>query len=611
MKPLAVLLWAAPLLFARAPFTPADLWLLRSPSDPRIRSDGERIVYVLTRRDQSGVSYSNLWLATSDGKDNRPWTEGNWRDRSPRWSPDGSRIAWLSTRDGRTRIHLRGVEASAETELPAGEETPFAFAWSAEGDAIAYTASVPSRSAPAWAPPDILALLDQPAAAPAVFAVRVSGGAPRRISEDIPGCTGEPAWLLDGKSVAAACASGIYVFPVAGGAPKLLTKDPGHYESPVLSSNGGRIAYLFTPRKAQSYTVRKLYVMNVDGSREKILSGSLDRDVSHPQWSSESRTVYFIADDRGSTHVYAAHNDGVIRQVTSAPERLRGFSLADNGRAVSIRSAAADAGSVYTFTVDVKSQPVAVASPNEHLLADRDLSAVEELTYGSAGNAIQAWLVKPPAFDTTRKYPLVVDVADAPRRMYGPAFEPRAQILAAAGYVVLCVNPRGTPGYGEDFGNLLRSRYPGDDFDDLMHGVDAAIAKGFIDPQRLHIAGGLLAAWAIGHTTRFQSAIARRPIVDWTADVAISPDGARRAAEWMGAMPWENPDQYVKHSPIYAAGAIETPTLILAAPHDAEADELAFALRQKKVDCAIVRIPDGSAEAVLELQATLAWLKRP
>jgi acylaminoacyl-peptidase len=606
-----MLLAAAPLLLAGAPFLPVDLWLLRSAGDPRIRPDGRLVVWVETVRDRAAVAeYSNLRLASFDGKQARAWTDGAWRDRSPRWSPDGTRIAWLSTRAGKTRIHVRGVDAGTELELAAGEETPLAFAWSAEGDAIAYTASLPPTVPPAWAPPEIVPFLDKPAPARAVFVVPIRGDTPRRVSGDLPGCSGEPAWLLDGKSLAAACDAGIYSIPLAGGVPRLLTKEPGRHESPVLSPDGARLAWLFTPAKPQSYAVRKLCVMNADGSRTKVLSGALDRDADHPQWSSESRTVYFTAEDRGATHVYAARNDGTVRQVTSRPERLRGFSLADNGRAASVRATAADFGDVFTFTVDVATEPVTVAAPNRQLLAGRALGAVEELTWLSGGYTVQSWLVKPPAFDPSRKYPLLVDVADDPRRMYGPEFSPRAQILAAAGFVVLCANPRGTPGYGEDFGNLLRTRYPGDDFDDLMRGVDAAIARGLVDARRIHIAGGLLAAWAIGHTDRFRSAIARHPIVDWTADVALSPGGDRRAADWMGAMPWEDPDQYVKRSPLYAAANFKTPVLILAREHDPESDELYFALRQRRAEATVARIPSGAAAPVLELQATLAWLGR-
>jgi len=611
VKPLALLLCLLPALTAGSPFSPTDLWLLREAGDARIRADGQQVVYVVRWKEQAaGAAWSNLWLAAADGKGLRQWTEGRWRDWSPRWSPGGDRIAWLSTRDGQTHIRVRALDGGPERAIETAGATPLAFAWSAEGDALAYTAALPAPDPPAWAPPPIIPYLRRNEPGTAVFTLPAAGAPPRRISGSIAGCRGEPAWLLDGKSLAVACDAGIYLFPLAGAEPRLLTRDDGIYASPVVSPDGGRIAYLFTPRRPQSYTVRKLWVMRADGSRAKVLSGALDRDASDPQWSSESRTVYFLTADRGATHVYAAHNDGKLRQVTARPERLRGFTLADNGRAASVRSTARAGDEIVTFTVDLDSEPVTVAEPDRGLLAQRELGTAEELTYSSDGHSVQAWLIKPPGFDASRKYPLLVDVADAPRRMYGYEFQPRAQALAAAGFVVLCANPRGTPGYGEEFGSLLRSRYPGDDFDDLMRGVDAAIAKGYIDPQRLHIAGGLLAAWAIGHTARFRSAIARRPIVDWTADVALAPDGARRAAEWMAAMPWDDPEQYWKHSPIYSAASFQTPTLILAGEHDPESDELYFALRQRKVKTALVRIPPGPGAPVLELEATLAWLNR-
>src|SRR5205823_1595767 len=148
-----------------------------------------------------------------------------------------------------------------------------------------------------------------------VFLVPAAGGPARQVSHAASGCSGEPAWTLDGKSIIAACDDAIVSLRVADGSAKLLTKEPGRYESPIVSPDGGRIAYLFTERKPQSYTVRKLWVMNADGSRTRVLSGSLDRDASEPQWSSESRTVYFIADDHGATRVVAARNDGTVRQV--------------------------------------------------------------------------------------------------------------------------------------------------------------------------------------------------------------------------------------------------------------------------------------------------------
>ena len=538
-------------------------------------------------------------MASTDGRERRRWTEGAWRDWSPRWSPDGERIAWISDKGGKARVRVRRFEAGPEIQIEM-EGAPIAFSWSADGGHLAVVARpVAQTVGPSWAPASILPLLKRAETPAQVFVAPAGGGPARQVSRSAGGCAEEPAWALDSKSLVAVCDGALVALGLDGKASRELAKDPGLYESPVFSPDGGRIAYLFTERKPQTYTLRKLWVMNADGSRARVLSGSLDRDAASPQWSSESRTVYFLADDRGATHVYAARNDGTVRQATSKVERLSGFSLSDSGRAVAIRSAANDGGSVLTFTVDVPSQPVVLAEPNARLLAEREIAAVEELTYDSDGQRIQAWLVKPTGFDAARQYPMVVDVADDPRRMYGVEFSLRAQIFAARGFVVLRANPRGAPGYGEQFGHLLKTRYPGDDFDDLMLGVDAAVAKGYVDAERVSIVGGLVAAWAIGHTTRFQRAVARRPIVDWAVDLA-------RAGP-MGAMPWEDPDQYVKRSPLFAAGNFRTPTLILAPGHDAQADQLYRALGARKAPAEFVAW-DG--DPVVELEATLGWLSQ-
>jgi dipeptidyl aminopeptidase/acylaminoacyl peptidase len=459
---------------------------------------------------------------------------------------------------------------------------PLAFAWSADGGRIAVIGRPPAHDRVSdWAPPSIVGRLRREEEPARLYVVAASGGTPKQLTNT--SCYGEPAWTLDGKSVIAVCGGGVVSIAVADGAVKRLTKDPGMYEAPVVSPDGGRIAYLFTERKPQTYVVRKLWVMNADGSRARALSGSLDRDATAPQWSSESRTVYFTADDRGSTHVYAARNDGTVRQVTNKAERLAGFSLADNGRAASVRWSATEGGDVVTFTVDVATQPVTLAEPNGKLLAEREIGAVEEIAWESGGNQVQGWLTKPAAFDPAKKYPLLVDVQDDPRRMCGVEFSPRAQVLAARGMVVLCGNARGTPGYGEQFGHLLRTRYPGDDLDDLLRGVEAVVAKGWVEPERVSLAGGLVAAWALGHTTRFARVVARRPVVVW---------GER--------------------SPILAAASFRTPTLILAPAGEGQAELLWRALGENQAAREWVKW-DGArpGDRVAELEAAAAWLSGP
>ncbi len=563
-------------------------------SSPRINPDGTDAVYVETWNDRATDRVcANLWtVSMADGTPRRA-TEGPWRDTSPRWSAD-TKLAWISDRSGTPQIWVRrGAGAERLTDVV---ESPQALAWSPDGKSLGFTARAK------------------------LFVIAISGGKPRAIGLGDLEIHGEPAWMPDGQSILISAAprpdaahalegSEIYAVRVSDGTRRQITHHPGPDEEPVPSPDGSRIAWIAREPKAQSYAISKLYVANSDGSRAKALAGSLDRDVRHPQWSSDSRTVYFLADERGATHVYAARNDGSVRQVTTAPDRLSEFSVADTGRAVTVRAA----GELLTFPVDLPAKPVTLAAPNRQLLAEREAGATEEIQYPSDGKTIQGWVVKPPGFDGAKKYPLLVDIDDAPRRMCGPEFRWRAQWFAARGFVVLCVNPRGTPGYGEEFGNLIRSRYPGDDFDDILRGVDYAIGKGFIDDKRLTVKGGLLAAWAIGHTDRFHAAIAIRPIVDWASEVASAPDGLYRAAAWMGAMPWDDPEQYVKHSPIYFAGNFKTPTLVIAGERDAGSEQLMFALEARRVECKLLRLGDAArpSEQMAAWEAMEAWAARP
>ena len=625
MRSALYLLLVAPCVYAGQPFTVADWWNWRDIASPRINAAGTAVVYAERWNLRNGDRVcANLWTVVTVGGTPRRLTDGPWRDSSPVWSPDGGSIAYLSDRDGATQIWVRRLSTSADRQVTHLESSPLTFAWSPDGSLLAYTARLAeSPPSAAWAPSAILPLLRRPPARVQLFVIPVEGGTARALP--FAGALevyGEPAWMPDGQSILVSAApppdaanvlegGEIYAVRVAGGECRQITRRPGPDYAPMPSPDGSRIAWIAREPKAQSYVTSKLYVSNADGSRAKVLAGTLDRDVSHVQWSNDSRTVYFLADDRGATHVYAARSDGSVRQVTNTPERLRGFSLADDGRAVTVRQASNAPTELVTFPVDLPAKPVRLATANSALLAERDLGAIEEIQYASDSKRIQGWIVKPPAFDAAKKYALLVDVDDAPRRMCGSEFRLRAQIFAARGFVVLCTNPRGTPGYGEEFGNLIRSRFPGDDFDDLMRGVDHLVAKGYIDPARLAISGGLLAAWAIGHTDRFHSAVVRHAIADWTSEVAHAPDGFYRSAAWMGAMPWDDPDQYVKHSPVYFAGNFRTPTLVIASDRDPGAEELYFALRARKVDSALVQL--GAArpsQVILEWEATLGWLEK-
>ncbi len=475
-----------------------------------------------------------------------------------------------------------------------------------------------SSSRAAWAPAALAPFVAPAPAHAQLFVAKVEGGPARRLTTGDLDWQGEPAWMPDGQSILCAASAGtdpehpmqgaaIFNIRVADGAMKELTEPRGEDSAPTPSPDGSRLAWLSTGGLKQSYSIRQVMVANHDGSRARQLTGGFGRDAFRPQWSSDSRTVYFLAEDAGSAHVYAVHSDGAVRAVTRGMERLFDFSLADNGRAAAIRSSATEAGDVVSFAIDLPGGVTSVDAPDDHLLAERQIGAVEEFRYDSAGHSIQAWLVKPPDFDGSKKYPMLMDAGQ--RAMYGYEFHVRAQILAAAGFVVMLANPRGSPGYGEEFGSLLATSNPGDDADDLLRGVDAAVAKGFVDPKRVMVTGGLTAAWMLEHSTRFAAAVLRDPVAERAAEMAGAADPIRRAFAELGAFPWTDPAVYWQHSPIYFAGGFQTPTLIVARKGDAQARELYFALQARKVDSALLELPEGASEGDV-VAAEIGWLKR-
>jgi dipeptidyl aminopeptidase/acylaminoacyl peptidase len=593
---------------ATVTFEASDLANWHKISDPRISPDGQFLAYV-----EESADHDNLRLLSLDGKPSISISSGIWRDRSPRWSFDSSRLAWLSERGGSVRVMVRRMDSGTESVIANLPMVPLTIAPAPEGDALAFTAILPSQPPPpSWDPPALLPLLAPPKAHIQLFVMSSPSAAPRRLTADEFDYVGEPSWMLDGQTVVVARAgSEIYAFRLSGG-EKALSAHAGRNECPLPSPDGTKVAWLATDAQPSGYAIRKIWVMNADGSRVKILSGLLDRDVTAPQWSSDCRTLYFLADDHGITRVYAARNDGTIRQLAVEPARLRGFSLADNGSAVTVRSTPTAADEVIVFPTDRPANVQVLASPNRDLLEGREAGAVEEISWPSEGQIIQGWLTKPPGFNPGKKYPLLMDIRDDPPEMCGPEFNLRAQIFASHGFVVLCANPRGTPGYGEEFGNLLRTRFPDGEADDLLRGIDFVLGKSYIDPKRIDMAGGLVAAWMLGHTDRFQAVVARNPIVDWTMAAALDRNPARRTIAWMGALPWEDPDQYVKHSPLYFASNFRTPTLVISQGDDPQSAALYFALQSRKIESAMVRLPATPlrADRVKEVEAELAWLTR-
>jgi len=651
---------------AKTNLTSATLWDWRTAANPQISRDGKTVVYVLSWNDRmNDASYSNLWIASVDGRDNRPVTQGAFRDSMPRWSPDGKRVAYLSNRSGKPQIHVRWMDTGQEAKITDLEEAPANIAWSPDGNWIAYTSHVPAK--PAWSvnmpekpigakwadPPIIVTRLhwrqdQQGLIKPGytqIFIVPSTGGAPRQISNG-EFDYGAPAWTPDGARLLTASrrepdadydleGPDIYAISVKDGSVRQLTQRKGPDTNPIPSPDGKKIAYTGFDFKRQSYTVTHLYVMDWDGGNSRRLATELDRDVSSPVWSPDSNSIYFNAEDRGTSHLYRARLDGSYDQITSGKARFNtayasgdAFTVSDNRQVAIVRSTPGEPADVVTFSLDRPTQLTRLTSTNDSLLADRNLGEVEEISYDSFdGRPMQGWIVKPPGFDPAKKYPMILEIHGGPHGMYGVEFAHEFQVQAARGFVVLYTNPRGSTGYGEEFGNTIDARYPGDDFKDLMAGVDAMLARGYVDAKKLAVTGGsgggLLTAWAIGHTDRFAAAVSQYPVTDWITQIGTADAGYFFAQIWMKGMPWENPKQYLEHSPVFFADKFKTPTMVITGEADyrtpmEQSEQLYFALKAQRVPAVLVRMPDephgirGShpSHRVAKMEHVLGWIEK-
>ncbi|HZN03127.1 MAG TPA: S9 family peptidase, partial [Candidatus Polarisedimenticolia bacterium] len=628
-------------------FQPMDMFGLEWASDPQISPDGRRVAYVRTSLDvMKDLRRSQIWLVNADGTDHRPLTSGA-GEFAPRWSPDGRRLVYAARDGDSMQLFVRWMDTGATTRLAQLQRAPGGVAWSPDGKSIAFTMLVPAKPEPLakmpekpegadWAkPPRVITRLVFRADGEGfieegfshLFVVPSEGGTPRPISSGSFHHDGAPAWTADGKALLISANrrddweyesadSEIYEFAVADGAMRRLTDRRGPDTSPVVSPDGRRIAYLGYDDRYQGYQVTRLYMMNRDGSGMRLLTGGYDRDIEQPMWSRDGKRILFATADRGNGKIGSIAVDGAAG---AKPEILAAdLGGGDLGRPYSGGSysvARADDRIAYTWTRPDRPPEVAVAAPgaktavltslNDDLFAGKTLATVEEIWTESSFDhrRVQGWIMKPPGFDPAKKYPMILEIHGGPFADYGDRFGAELQLYAAAGYVVLYGNPRGSTSYGEEFGNLIHHAYPGNDYDDLMSLVDATVGRGYVDPANLFVTGGsgggVLTAWIVGKTDRFRAAVSAKPVINWYSFVLTADETNYFTRYWFASPPWENPQEYLKRSPLSYVGNVKTPTMLLTGEADyrtpiAEAEQFYEALKMRKVDTALVRVPDAS-----------------
>jgi dipeptidyl aminopeptidase/acylaminoacyl peptidase len=623
---------------------PVELFDLEIASEPQISPNGDQIVFVRSFSDiMKDRPRSDLWIVNHDGTELRALTSGNTSNSSPRWSPDGKRLVYVSTSEGSPQLYVRWMDSGQVAKVTRVQKSPGGMEWSPDGKWIAFSMPVLDETKPLvempekpegaeWAKPakairrmvyrtDEDGYLEE--AHSQLFVVPAEGGTPRQLTRGAFNHGGQLVWSPDGKSIIFSANrhedwehqtenSEIYEVTVADGAIKALTDRNGPDWNPTLSPDGRQIAYLGFDDRYQGYQVTRLYVMNRDGTGARVVTAGLDRDIEQPTWSKDSTGVYFQYDDRGNTKVAFTSLDGKIETLAAnlggvshgRPYNGGSFSVAGDGR--------------FAYTQTRPEYPADIAAGrkgsgevrrltrlNDDLLAFKELGTIEEVWVESAFDQrkIQGWLVKPPGFDPQKKYPLILEIHGGPFANYGDRFTSEIQLFAAAGYVVLYANPRGSTSYGEEFGNLIHHDYPGHDYDDLMSIVDAVVARGYVDKENLFVTGGsgggILTAWIVGKTDRFRAAVAAKPVINWFSMVLTSDAPGFFYRYWFPGPPWENAEHYLKRSPLSLVGNVKTPTMLLTGESDyrtpiSESEQFYEALKIRKVDAALVRIPESS-----------------
>ena len=644
-------------------FQSEDIFNLEYVSEVQVSPNGKHIAYVRRSNDiMSDSSRANVWLASVDGKSNRPLLSSKKSYYSIRWSPDGSRLAYLSNEEGKPQLYVRWMDTGQTALVTNVTSSPSNITWSPDGKYIAFTMSVDAKEKPLdvkmpkkpdgakWSPSfeyitkaryqaDGKGVLDP--AYTHIFIVPSDGGTARQLTSGNYHHKGRLSFAPNGKKIYFSAnrsdnweyepvEADIFSVDMKGNIEQ-LTQDKGRESSPVVSPDGKHIAYAYRDDEKVMYKNSYLYVMNSDGSDAKNITKDIDNSVSNFYWK-DNKHVYFQQSVRGLAQVDVVSLSGGVKAVA------RGLGGTTLGRPYVFGTYHA-VNDVVAYTKGRTDRPAdlyvttrnerQLTALNEDVLGHKQLGEVKEIVYQSSidGEEIQGWYILPPNYDSSKTYPLILEIHGGPNLAYGPVFTAELQRMAAEGYVVFYDNHRGSTGYGERFALLLQGKYSSEyDFSDHMSGVDALIEKGIADPERLFItggsAGGIASAYAIGLTNRFKAAVVAKPVINWLSKVLTADSGLYQIPFQFPGKPWDNVEHYWKRSPLSLVGNVTTPTMLITGVEDkrtpmSETEQFYQALKLQKVDSVLVKVP-GSPHGIAskpsrmigKVENILAWFKK-
>ncbi len=641
-------------------FVAADVFNLEYADSPRISPDGRWVAYERVAADIMTDRFRrSIWLVDATGRTHRPLVQGQGNYSSPEWAPNGRAIAYVAAETGgaEVRVFYLDTQRSATIARVAGARN---LTWSPDGSMLAFQsfvaepgadpAALPPRPEGAqWADPariinGVIFRVDGAGYLPSgyqqIFVVPADGGSPRQLTYQARNHDGRLSFSPNGRTLIFAAnaeegweydavESDVYALDIESREITRLTSRDGPEGSPTLSPDGRRLAYVGFDDRRQGYQVSELYIANADGTNPHSITASFDRDISDPEWAGNG-AIYFTFVDQGVTKLGRISPNG--GRVTTVLSDIGGTDI---GRPYTSGAFSVNSGGRYVATVTTPTRPsdLVIAGGrhltalNEDVFAGRELPSAEHIRVPSSADQrpIDAWIVRPPNFDPSQTYPLLLEIHGGPFATYGPVFSAEVQQFAAAGYIVVYSNPRGSRSYGGEFGNLIHHNYPSQDYDDLMSVVDATIARGSVDAERLYVTGGsgggLLTAWIVGSTDRFRAAMVQKPVINWTSFVLTGDLNNFFAPYWFGEFPWEEgaQERYWARSPLSRVGNVTTPTAVMVGEQDfrtpvSEAEQFYQALRLRHIETRLIRIPGSPHDIasrptgmIAKVRNTLAW----
>lgn len=631
-----------------------DVFNLEYAANPVVTPDGKHVVY--ERRSMDIMTDSvrrNLWSIAIDGSAHLPILSDSKNHFNPVFSPDGAKMAYLSSKEGKVQVYLKDVASNSTTRVTDVAMSPSSMSFSPDGKYLAFAMFTPTKAKPLfsldfkpkgakWA--ENAQYIDQTnfqrdsmgmkrPGNMQVYVVPTIGGTPRQVTSGAHDHAGTMAWSKNGQQLIISANtrdeaefdmlnSDLFSIDINTLKVTKLTDMSGPEYSPQLSPNGKKIAFVGYEDNGKSNQLSQLYVMDSDGDNIKNLTSKLDRSVGAIKWADKGKGLYFSYDDMGKKNVAYVNLAGKISNVTNdlggttlgRPYTSGDYDVTPKGHVVYTSSKGNRPADLAVVTKKGKVKQLTDLNGDvfDHKTVNKP--ALIELKSSIDNRALQAWVVTPPNFDAQKKYPLILEIHGGPHTAYGPGYSTEVQLMAAAGYVVVYGNPRGSTSQGEEFANLIDKNYPSQDYNDLMDMVDATIAKGYIDESNLFVTGGsgggTLTSWIIGKTDRFKASVVAKPVINWTSMIGTSDIYAFMSKYWFTDLPWNDYEQYWSRSPLSLVGNVKTPTMVLTGELDvrtpmSESEQYYGALRLQGVESSLVRI-QGAYHGIAAKPSNLA-----